>query len=256
MKFGMCAKSAYSKIKSAGFDYGEIPLAKTALLSDDEFLAFKDELSSCGLVTDVANLFLPGDLNVVDGTKTEEDLRAYAHLAFSRFKELGGKLAVWGSAGQRRVPEDIPLEVGYQRFVSAVKIFCGVAKDYGITIAVEPLKRSDTNLINTLGDALKLCLDVNLSNFGTIADTYHLFMNGEEVSEIYKIKDYLKHIHIARRNPDRKMPHTPQDIEDLKEVAKVLKDIGYDERISLECGMVPDFDTGLKTIRETLKIFE
>ncbi|MBQ8623654.1 MAG: sugar phosphate isomerase/epimerase [Oscillospiraceae bacterium] len=256
MKFGVCSKDNLEYLGDIGYDYFEISLSHLSSLPDEEYEKYKNTILSTGLKAEAANLFLPAGFSIVDGTRSADEIRDYAEKAFSRFAAVGGAIAVLGSSGQRRIPDGLAYEEAYSRFVDAITIFCRVAEKYNITVAVEPLNTDETNLINTVAQAAELCQKVDLANFGCIADIYHIHKNNESISTIREFKNYIKHIHLSRRNNDRKMPFEASDIDDCKELAILLKEIGYNDRISLECGLVPNFEDGAKAMMRTFEIFK
>jgi len=68
--------------------------------------------------------------------------------------------------------------------------------------------------------------------------------------------EYLKHVHFARRNDDRKLPQNDQDYADCLKFAQNLKKIGYDERISLEANFAPGFAEDIRSVWKYLTLFQ
>ncbi len=82
-----------------------------------------------------------------------------------------------------------------------LRALCAAAAEKGVRVALEPLNRYETNLINTMADGLALIEHVGAPNLGLLLDTFH--MNIEEVSIEQSIRDCgarLFHFHVADSN--------------------------------------------------------
>jgi D-psicose/D-tagatose/L-ribulose 3-epimerase len=109
------------------------------------------------------------------------------------------------------------------------------AADYaghkGVRLAIEPLNRFETDLVNTVEQALELCARVGRPNVGLLLDTFH--MNIEEKSTpaaIMAAGDRLFHVQAAEN--DRGTPGTGQVPWD--EVWEALDAVGYEGAIVVE----------------------
>ena len=144
--------------------------------------------------------------------------------------KLGSKLVVFGSGKSRVVPENQSWQESFKELVSVTKLIGKIAADHGISIAIEPLNRNETNLINSLceGAALQAC--VNLDNVGLLADAYHMRAEGEDMSRIITCSS-LMHTHIALKE-GRVYP--TYECEEVEEFFTYLKKAGYDNRMSIE----------------------
>ena len=127
-----------------------------------------------------------------------------------------------------------------------------IAKKYGLLLAIEPLNRDTTNYINTLADGAGVCEKVNIDNVCLLVDLFHVHMNGEDLNDVRKYGKHIIHAHLARRNEDRGAP-TMADAESIREFTDALRDIGYDERITVEGRLRPDFEEKAKGTIELLK---
>ena len=76
-----------------------------------------------------------------------------------------------------------------------------VAEQHGVTLAVEPINRYETDLINTVAEALKMASDVDSRSVKIMLDTFH--MNVEEASitdSLRRSAGRLAHFHVADSN--------------------------------------------------------
>ena len=126
------------------------------------------------------------------------------------------------------------------------------SEDESVKLAIEPINRYETDLINTVAEGLNLLEKINKNNVGLLLDTFH--MNIEEPSILRSIilsQNHLFHFHIADSN--RWYPGAGHI--DFKEILEVLSKIGYAGFISAEILPNPDSDTAAsKTIEFINKI--
>ena len=116
-----------------------------------------------------------------------------------------------------------------------------------VRLAIEPINRYETDLINTVSAGIDIVEKVNQNNVGLLLDTFH--MNIEEPSITESIKScgkHLFHFHIADSN--RWYPGAGH-IE-FREIFKLLDQVGYSSFVSAEIMPLPDPDTAAA---ETIK---
>jgi sugar phosphate isomerase/epimerase len=111
-----------------------------------------------------------------------------------------------------------------------------------VTIVIEPLNRSETNLINSLEEGAAIVEAVGHPNVQLLCDIYHMMREDEPASEIVKYGRYIRHCHIAERE-ERTSPGTKGD--DFRPYFSALKKIGYKGCISIECRW-QDFNNEIK----------
>ena len=78
---------------------------------------------------------------------------------------------------------------------------CSFASSHSIRIAIEPADRYETDLINTIPDALRMIDQLGHANLGVVLDTGHSHVVGESAVEVVPIaQDRLFHVHIDDNN--------------------------------------------------------
>ncbi|MDA4112396.1 MAG: sugar phosphate isomerase/epimerase [Thaumarchaeota archaeon] len=118
-----------------------------------------------------------------------------------------------------------------QRVVLSFKDLGKYAQDFGVSIAIEPLCRYDTHLINTTAQATDLVDKIDRDNVGLLLDTFHLNIEEKSIKDaILKAGERLIHFHACEN--DRGTPGSGQINWD--EVSDVLRTSGYDGWISIE----------------------
>jgi D-psicose/D-tagatose/L-ribulose 3-epimerase len=223
--------------KAAGFDYVEVSATEIAALSDADFAAAAARIKTVGLPTPAANLFLPAALKVT-GPQTDPDAQmAHVRRVLARLSTLGTEVIVFGSGGARRVPDGFAKEEAFTQLVAFGRRAAEAARPYGITIAIEPLRQQETNIINSAAEGLALVTAIDRPNFQLMIDFYHLASEHEDPAIILRAKDHIRHLHMA--NPNGRVFPQAWDEFDYAPFFANLKAIGYARRISVEAS-TPD----------------
>lgn len=251
MRIGVCISFDRMDIAAkAGFDYIEANLSKISELTEKEFDDLLKTVGTLSIPVEAVNGFYPPSLAIVGADRDMKKITDYTQRALTRAAKLGVKIAVLGSGGARTVPDGYPYKTAYNEFLEVLRLCGEIARPLGITVAIEPLRKEEVNLINTVEEGIKLCDAADHPNVKCLADFYHVACNGEGYDAITTAGDKLCHIHIARPS-DRKAFRTREDADILNVWLKLLDSVGYDGRISLECslGKEPDVESALKTVR-------
>jgi sugar phosphate isomerase/epimerase len=111
------------------------------------------------------------------------------------------------------------------------------AKARGTRVLLEPLNQGETFYLNRLEQGAVFCDQVNSPGLGMMGDFYH--MGKEEKDDraaFVRAGKWLHHVHLASRT--RVLPG--QDDRSFVEGFRGLKQIGYRDFCSLECGITKD----------------
>ena len=219
--------------KAAGFDYVELGVTEIAGLSDADFDAALERVKKVGIPTPNANLFLPGSFRLTGPQPADpEEQMAYVKKAFARLNRLGVKILCFGSGGARRVPEGFSKEEAFTQLVAFGKRIAPEARANGITVVIEPLRRQETNIINTAAEGLALVKAVGDPNFELLIDFYHLASEKEDPAVILEAREHIRHLHMA--NPQGRVFPLEWNEYDYAPFFANLRQIGYAGRISIE----------------------
>ena len=218
--------------KGAGFDYVEVSATEIASLSDEEFAAAAARIKALGVSTPVANLFLPATLKVTGPDVHPDQQMAHVHKAVTRLAALGTEIIVFGSGGARRVPDNFSRDDAFAQLVDFSRRAAREARAHDITIAIEPLRRQETNIVNTAAEGLDLVNAVADPNFQLMIDFYHLASEQEDPAIVVKARDHVRHLHTANPN-GRVFPLDWNEFDYAPFFAK-LREVGYTGRISVE----------------------
>jgi sugar phosphate isomerase/epimerase len=128
--------------------------------------------------------------------------------------------------------------------VDAFKICTAEAAEEGVRIAMEPLNRYETPLINTVAQGLELIETVGAENLGLLLDTFHMNIEEPSIEEsIRNCADRIFHFHVADSN--RWYPGAGH--LDFQTILETLFATGYTGFVSGE--FMPDPDASISAQR-------
>ena len=231
MKIGFCAKmDRIGEVAEAGFDYIELPVSAAAAWSEEEFEQNLAKLKAAAVPAPAFNLLFPPTLDLLSSGIADEAITGYLRLALSRMQKLGGRVVVFGSGKSRRRPEGVSYDEAFRRLVEVTRLTGKVAESYGITVAIEPLNRNETNMINSLAEGACLRAAVNHPAVQLLGDYYHIAVEHQPPEDIVRIGG-IRHCHIATEIGRR----APQKAEaGFRTMFAAMKQTGYDGLVSVE----------------------
>lgn len=127
------------------------------------------------------------------------------------------------------------------------------AVQYDTKLAMEPINRYETDLVNSVSEGMALIEKVGANNVGLLLDTFHMNIEEPSIEEsIRQAREVLFHFHVADSN--RWYPGSGHI--DFGQVISILNEIGYEGWISAEILPLPDPDIcAVKTIENMKQIF-
>ena len=255
MKFGVCCE--YEKLPivvASGYDYIELNMTRLIKADGDEYAKLVRIFDDSPIKAETYNCFFPGEIKLVGDTSDLDAIRSFAAKGFERAARIGGRVAVLGSGGPRKIPEGFDRETAVRQFIGVMRAVGDEAAKVGMTVALEPLNFWETNLANHISEGYELVKRASHPNVKMLVDFYHLAMVGDTADDVIALGNDLVHCHIARPDRDRRVPTSKSDLEACKEWAKALNETGYDGRISVEAS-TPDFEKDIVNARIALDIF-
>ena len=248
-KVGICVKTEQLKsIEKLKADYVELPFAGVADLSQEEFEDLHTYLESRNIECPVMTQLLPKKARIVDQDNAFFQYESFLKEGFLRIRKLNTKLIVLGNAGARNYYEGSETQ-------AMIRLICfcfdvaKLAAEYGITICLEPLNRTQSNIINTLEEAVGVAKIVQMPNFGVVWDYFHYQVEKDNLEALQKNTELLKHCHTA----DILYRGIPQ-IQNQTEMLGFLKKIEYKGNISLEFDKLPSDTERLNQAISELKV--
>ena len=187
MRYGMCmgidSPQNVKTAKDAGFDYMECGFSLLSRADEEMFEKFKAALKKSDMKCEAANCFLPGDLPVINHDYRSKKYVDYIEKGMTRGKQIGLEVIVFGSSAARSVPEGTSFAEGFRQLGDFLKsVVSPLAEKYGMTVVIEPLRKNETNMINTVKEGTMLAV---------------LSENDNNNDDIRQLKGSIKHAHFS-----------------------------------------------------------
>ena len=214
-----------------GYDYVELSLRDVAALPEGDFQALADYVEGAGIPVYACRDMLPDDLPVTGAGVNATALHGYLSHALGRARRLGVKVAVLDAARARTVPDGGDFPFAWRQLGNFLRLSQGHAKTSGITVALEPLRKSDCNLLNLVSEATLIAGLLQLSNIAVAAHWGHMALASEPLSSLRRAAPLLRHVY-AQNALTRALPR-PGDGEDYARLLETLADIGYEGGLTL-----------------------
>lgn len=225
--------------RALGYDFAEVPLCELAALSDNYFDEFSAWCAGSGMRIQAVNRMLPEGMNIVGPDVRAAELHDYLTRAFARLKRLNARVVTLDAALNRTVPEGYDYPMAWRQLGNFLRLCQGHARENGLVIAAEPLRKTDCNLLNLVSEATLLSGLLQLNNVGVAANTGSMAMAAEPITALSQAGASLCHVHIEHPLT-RRMPREG-DGEDYFKLMRILKKGGYAGGVSVCCGKCTDF---------------
>ncbi len=199
---------------------------------ESAFAANAAAARACPLPTPAANCLFPADLKVTGPAVDVERMGHFAEAAFSRAASIDLTTIVFGSGAARMVPDGWPLARGFEQYVAALNLLAPIAQRHGVTIVVEPLKRDESNIVNTIDEGADAVKRSNHPNVRLLVDIFHMLRNGESPDAITRHAALVTHAHLAE-NRDRAEPGKYH--EDFRPFLRALRSAALCRHLTIEC---------------------
>ncbi len=237
MKIGICS-SELEKIKNfykMGYDFIEVNTLNIRGKSEDELTALAEFNAECGgefLYS--ANCIAPGEMRLTGEGVDYDEIRRFTRESFGKLARIGIKMIVFGSGKAKVVPEGFSHDEAMKQLVEVTRIFAEEAEKHGMRVCIEPLRRAECNIINTVPEAHELARLADRANVGAHADYYHMMQNGESMSVLTPLASDIIHTHIA--SPCIRNLPLPEDGADYAAFFTALRRGGYNATVAYEGG--------------------
>lgn len=217
------------RLKAAGLDGLEIGILEPATFPA---AAIRKELEKRGLECTSCSTIPHGTSLISEDVTQRRKAREHAAACIKATADAGGRFfcgpiysPVGYFSGKRRTNDE------WKRAVEGWKDLAPVAKENGVTVALEPLNRFETYFLNTAADAAKLCDEIGDPHVGILIDTFHANIEEKGIGTALKhAGEYLKHLHSCEN--DRGTPGTGN--VNWPELFATLKSIHYDSWMVIE----------------------
>jgi D-psicose/D-tagatose/L-ribulose 3-epimerase len=219
------------RLREWGFDLVELPVEQPGDWSPERAA---EVLAEHGLGASVAVAMGPGrELCGADGD-TVAATQAFLRECLDAAATVGaGAIAgpIYASTGRTwRIEPDERRRL-YAELREGLAPLCDYGAERGVKIAIEPLVRYETSVINTVEQALEAIDGLPPEGCGLLVDTYHANIEERDVGAAFRAAgERLVHVHASAN--DRGVPGA--DHVDWPAVRDALRDAGYDDTVVIE----------------------
>ncbi len=240
-------------VLSLGYDFTECGGGMLAGLNEEELKLLADENKRESLRIAAVNSLFPGRWRLSDPRVDKTEYLEYAEKLFSVMELLGVPYAVFGSGSARTIPDDVDFDDGADELYGFLLSLAEKAKKHGITLLIEPLRSTESNIFTTVEECGHFVREVDRDNIKLLFDSFHM---AEEKSSVKCVRgnfDIVRHCHISE-SPKRTIPGSTDsaDLEYNKAFINELKNGGYNGVLSVESSF-SDFYTDAAKALDYLK---
>lgn len=214
-----------------GFDEVEIPVEDPALIDP---LAVKKALKEHGLSAIVCGAFGPTRDLTNEDPRVHENCFQYITTCMDLCNAWDARFLagpMYSAVGKARMVPPEQRKKEWELAVTNLYRVCELAKARDLDIALEPLNRFESDMVNTADDVIRLADDINHPSAKIMLDGFHMAIEERNLEEaITKVGKRLIHVQVAENY--RGTPGTGQTPWDS--FRKGLKNIDYQGTVSIE----------------------
>lgn len=221
-----------TKIKTMGFDIAEIAVEDTSIIDWDIIGKAAKDLD---LKITISGAFGPER----DISSTNPDYRnigkQYIIDCIKIANAMGSPIfggPLYSAVGKTRLVSAEQKKQERSWCVETLLEVSKIASDHGVTLGLEPLNRFETDMVNTVDQALSIVNEVGHRSLQIVLDTFHSNIEEKDIpASIRKIgKDML--CHVQGNESDRGTPGTGH--LEWEGIRDALKEIGYSGAVVIE----------------------
>lgn len=211
----------FDGLEVAMFDPSDLPVSKIRRAFEATVL----ECTVCCILPDGVNPISP---------EASTRKKSIVHLKYciETAAELGAKLLggpVFAPIGY--LPEHRPTEDERNWAVEAFQSLGDALDKYEMTLAIEPVNRSETFFLRTASEADRLCKAVGHPRIGVTLDTFHANIEEKNIAEAISLLGHrLRHLHASEN--DRGL--LGEGHVDFHAITKALMKTGYSGYLMIE----------------------
>ena len=219
------------RVSQWGFDLIELPIEN---LTDWDPERTAELLKEHGLGASICIAMAPGRELCASDAGTIASTQEFLQRSIDAAATVGSAVIAgpiyasvgrtWRMSGQERAAV-------YAELRTALTPVCEYGAERGVRVAIEPLVRYETSVINTVEQALEVLDGLPAEGSGLLVDNYHANVEERDVAGAYRLAgDRLAHVHLCAN--DRGAPGA--DHFDWNGIRDALSDIDYDGAVVIE----------------------
>lgn len=228
--------SLFPKIKAMGFDVVEIPVEDPDLI-DAEIVG--NALIENGLEPTVCGVFGPTKDLTHEDASVHETCFTYMEKCFELCNQWNVDFVagpMYSAVGKARMVSNEQRKIEWERAVKNLRKMSQMAKTFGTFLALEPLNRFESDMVNTAEDVMRLVNDINHSQAKVLLDGFHMTIEEKEIRKaINVVGDKLIHVQVSENH--RGVPGT--GLTPWNDFQLGLEDVNYKRAVVIE-SFTPD----------------
>ncbi len=245
-----------ARLGALGYDGVELAVRDPALLDAVRVKRILDAQRLVVPAIGTGQAYVEEQLSLTDrraAVREQATARLKSHIALAR--EFGALVIIGLIRGSVGMLAEAPSRDQTRAWlIDALRHLAQVAAAQSVRLAIEPINRYETNLVNTVADALALIDAVGADNLGVLFDTFHANIEEPRIETSLRACGVrLFHVHVADSN--RWAPgagHT-----DFAQVVATLDEMKYAGWVSAEILPAPDArraaEQAIQSIKPLLK---
>ena len=219
------------RLKRWGFDLVELPIEN---LTDWDPARTGDLLAEHEMSVSICIAMTPGrELCAADAT-TVRETQSFLRDCIDAARQVGSSVIagpIYASVGRTWRMSAHERAGLYAELRVALRPVCEHAAERGVRLAIEPLVRYETSVINTVEQALDVLDGLPMEGSGLLVDSYHANVEEHDVPDAFRTAgDRLAHVHLCAN--DRGAPGA--DHMDWAGIRAALDDIDYTGAVVIE----------------------
>lgn len=221
----------FPKIKEMGYDVVEIPVEDPVLI---DVKTVKEALDEYELEAVICGAFGPERDFTNDDPAYHQKCFDYINSCLEICTGLGAGFfggPMYSSVGKARLVSPDQKKKEWDRAVMNLRKVCEMAESKGLKIALEPLNRFESDLVNTASDVMRMIEDINHPAAMVLLDGFHMNIEEPDIEKaIRQAGDKLLHVQVSENY--RGTPGTGQTRWD--DYKRGLTAVGYKGVVSIE----------------------
>lgn len=224
-------RELFPKISKMGFDVVEIAVEDPSLI---DVKKVRTALDDHGLKATICGAFGSSRDLTNESTLVQQNGLSYIEACLDICAELGVDFfggPMYSAVGKARMLRPAERKAEWELAVKNLKLVCEMSAARNLKIALEPLNRFESDLVNTTDDVLRMLNDINHPAACMMLDSFHMSIEERDVeSAIVSAGDKLIHLQVSENY--RGTPGTGQT--PWQAYKKGLEKIGYDGIVTIE----------------------
>ena len=221
----------FPKISQMGFDVVEIAVEDPTLI---DIKKVRSALDKYGLDVTICGAFGDSRDLTNESMEVQKNGLSYIEDCLDICQELGVSFfagPMYSAVGKARMLPPEQRKAEWDLAVKNLRLVCEMAAARGLQIALEPLNRFESDLVNTTEDALRMVKDIDHPEAKVMIDSFHMSIEERDVESAIKAAgDKLIHVQVSENY--RGAPGSGQTPWDAYK--RGLEAIGYQGVVSIE----------------------